>query len=257
MAKLPKGRRLSALRREERAKRLAARERFKLAKNASRGYAKQLRQVAKQVGAIAEGLISDPGKMMRAMREYAGLLKPWAEAVAEKQIAEADQRDKRAWQGLASEMGQELRAELPKTEFVQIMAEQVRLITSLPLEAAQRVHKLTEEAMLQGRRAAEVAKEILRTGEVTTSRAMLIARTETSRTSTALTETRAKYVGSEGYIWRTSGDSDVRELHKKLEGKFIKWSEPPIAGENGERAHAGAIFNCRCYCEPILPDIIE
>jgi SPP1 gp7 family putative phage head morphogenesis protein len=257
MAKLPKGAKLSAIRREERAKRLSARERFKVAKTASKKYARQLSQVAKQVGSIVEGLAGDPWRLKRALNEYATLLNPWAEAVVAKQIAEADQRDIRAWQGLAQEIGQELRAEIPRTEFKELMAEQVALITSLPLEAAKRVHKLAEEAMLQGRRAPEIAKEIMRTGEVTKSRAMLIARTETSRTATVLTETRAKHVGSIGYIWRTSGDTDVRKLHKDLEGTFHRWDDPPVAGENGERAHAGAIYNCRCWAEPVLPDIIE
>jgi hypothetical protein len=86
----------------------------------------------------------------------------------------------------------------------ELMAEQVDLITSLPIKAAQRVHKLTIEAMSDGTRAAEVAQEIMRTGHVTESRAKLIARTETSRTVTAMTQTRAEYVGSQGYIWRTA-----------------------------------------------------
>lgn len=112
------------------------------------------------------------------------------------------------------------------------------------------------EAMPGGVRASETAKEIERTGDVTRSRADLIARTETTRAATSMVEARARHVGSEGYIWRTVGDVDVREIHKKLEGKFVRWDSPPVAGENGERAHAGAIYNCRCWPEPVIPDSI-
>lgn len=244
MAKLPKGAKLSAIRRAEREKRIKARERFKVAKSAHRAYARQLTSVAKQVGHIVEGLAPDIDKITRSLRSYAELIKPWAQSVAAKQIAEADQRDKRAWAGLAGEMGQVMRAEIPRTEFAELMAEQVDLITSLPLKAAQRVHHVVEQAMIEGRRADETAAEILKTGKVTKSRAMLIARTETSRAASVLTETRAKYVGSEGYVWRTSSDGDVRELHRELEGTFHRWDDPPVAGENGERAHPGGIYNC-------------
>ena len=37
----------------------------------------------------------------------------------------------------------------------------------------------------------------------------------------------ALHIGSEGYIWHTVGDMLVRESHKKMNGKFVKWSEPP------------------------------
>ena len=41
-----------------------------------------------------------------------------------------------------------------------MLAEQVGLITNLPLEAAERVHKLTTEGMLAGSRPAEIAEQI-------------------------------------------------------------------------------------------------
>lgn len=257
---------LSALRKKEREKRKAARERFKVAKTTASKYERQLRSVARQIGSIVNGIapggvIKDVGKLTEALRQYSVLLKPWAESIASRMIAEADQRDQRKWQQAAQEIGQEMRKELQTTPigktFQELMAEQVTLITSLPLDAAERVHRLTMQAMVEGRRAPEVAKEIMRSGQVSTSRAMLIARTEVARTASILTESRAKYIGSDTYIWRTSGDSDVRELHRRLEGQVIRWDAPPIAGENGERAHAGQIYNCRCYPEPILPDIIE
>nr|WP_246374794.1 phage minor head protein [Pseudochelatococcus contaminans] len=132
------------------------------------------------------------------------------------------------------------------------MAEQVRLITSLPSEAAQRVHDLTIEGITQGTRASEIAKKIMEAGDVTASRANMIARTEVSRTATLLTQARAEYVGSDGYIWRTSGDSDVRPSHKAMNGKFVRWSELPEL--DGMVGHAGALPNCRCYPEPVIPD---
>ncbi|MFX5937705.1 phage head morphogenesis protein, partial [Acinetobacter baumannii] len=78
----------------------------------------------------------------------------------------------------------------------ELLAEQVDLITSIPREAGQRVHELTLKGLEDSTRASEIAKEIMRSGEVAKSRAMLIARTEVSRTATSLTQARAQFVGS-------------------------------------------------------------
>ena len=102
--------------------------------------------------------------------------------------------------------------------------------------------------------AAEVSKAIQRTGEVTKARADLISRTEVSRTAATLTQVRAEHVGSTHFIWVTSGDSDVRESHKKLNGKVFMWSDPPVCDPPNYRALPGCIWNCRCYAHVILPD---
>lgn len=252
-----------ASRAQLRQEKLKARARFTRARKAEKKYASQLVAVARQVGVIVKGLapqgiVRDLPQLTHALDRYAELLRPWAVSVAGSMVAEVAQRDERAWAELSRETGRSLRFEVrsaPTGEAMrQILAENVDFITSLPREAAQRVHKLTIEGMSAGTRAEETAKEILKSGHVTASRAKLIARTETTRTVTAMVEARSVHVGSEGYIWRTSEDSDVRDLHRRLNGKFFKWSEPPVAGESGERAHAGAIYNCRCYPEPVVPD---
>jgi SPP1 gp7 family putative phage head morphogenesis protein len=243
--------------------RQAARRRFHRARKAEIAYGRKLRQVAKQVGVIVRGMapkgvVKDPRPIQAALDKYADLLKPWARATAESMAAEVAKRDANAWGEVGKEMGRLLRQEIATAPTGSVMKalldEQVVLITSIPTVAGRRVHKLTTEALVDGTRAKEVAKEIMRSGQVSESHAMLIARTETGRTTSALTQARALHIGSEGYIWRTAMDADVRLEHKKLEGTFHRWDAPPIAGENGERSHPGAIYNCRCFPEPVLPD---
>jgi SPP1 gp7 family putative phage head morphogenesis protein len=227
---------------------------------------RQLRAVARQVGDLVKGfapkgIVNDLLTLKQALERYGELLRPWAISVAARMTSEVASKDASAWAEAGRKMGRALSKEIanaPTGEVLRnIMAEQVDLITSLPRRAAERVHELTLRGITQGTRAEEIAAEILRTGKVTQSRAMTIARTEVTRTASALTMARATWVGSEGYVWRTAHDSDVRPLHKKLEGQFVKWDEPPVAGENGETAHAGMIYNCRCWMEPVLPDQIR
>jgi len=245
--------------------RRAARERFKRAHLAEKAFARKLRRVAKEVGKIVNrfaprGKVRDWPALNLALQKYSKLLGPWAASTAESMIAEVAQRDSFAWAEMGREMGRSLRSEILvapiQPALDRMLLEQVQLIKSLPTQEATRVHHLMLEGMVGGRRAVETAKEIMRSGQVTASRAMLIARTETTRTATTVVEARSTYVGSEGYIWRTADDSDVRREHDKLEGKFIPWNRPPIAGPNGQRYHAGAGPNCRCYPEPIIPDVV-
>lgn len=250
-------------RQQAKRKRLKAKERFKRSRLAEKSFARSLKAVARQVGTIVEGLapngiVNDYPELNRALERYAALLRPWAEAISQSMVNEVAQRDEHAWNEASQEIGRALSQEVRKAPtgiaMLQLMREQVDLIQSLPLEASQRVHELVIEALSGGTRAKEIAEEVKKTGKVTRSRAMTIARTEVTRTATAMTEARAKFIGSEGYIWRTAGDNDVREIHRKLNGKFFRWDDPPVAGEGGERAHAGAIYNCRCYPEPVIPD---
>lgn len=237
-------------------------ESFAKTRKAEAQYARALRGVAKQVGQITRGFSRDPiaasSTIQATLERYADVLKPWAKVTAERVLADVARRDEAVWAKLARDMGRTLRKEIetaPTGKLLQdLLDEQVTLITSLPLEAAQRVHKLTVGGMTSATRKDDIAREILLTGSVTESRANLIARTEVGRTASGLTEARALHVGSEGYIWRTSGDSDVRKEHKKLNGKFFRWDTPPVAGPNNMRYHAGQGPNCRCYPEPVIPE---
>ncbi|MBU9552446.1 minor capsid protein [Burkholderia multivorans] len=227
-------------------------------------YRTHLRKIAKHVGDLFDGFplgdLEAIPTIEQLLRRYAEALTPWAEATAARMLEDLNRRDEQAWMQQAQEMSRALRDELrraPTGETMRaLMAEQVTLIKSIPLEAAERVHRLTIEALEDSTRAAEISKEIQRSGEVAKSRADLIARTEVSRAATSLTEARARAVGSTHYRWVTSGDSDVRPGHRALNGKVFAWDDPPEVNENGRimRHHPGQIWNCRCWAEPIISE---
>ena len=236
---------------------------FDRVRRAERQYGMQLRKIAREVGRVINGYPpGDPSyePLIRiALRKYAEILMPWARTTAASMLVDVSRRDERVWQKITENMGAAMRLEVrtaPTGLVMQkLMAEQVDLITSLPLEAAKRVHKLTIEGLSDATRASEISADIMRSGHVCKSRADLIARTEVGRAAATITQARAQHVESEGYIWRTAGDSAVRERHKKLAGKFFRWDDPPVTGENGEKSLPGAIYNCRCYPEVVLPEI--
>jgi SPP1 gp7 family putative phage head morphogenesis protein len=237
---------------------------FAKARIAESGYARHLRALSRHIGELvrsiydAERPAESAAEAAEALRRYAKLIDPWARAVGRRMLVDVSARDATAWRRLSREIGarfaDEVLGDTATSALIrERLDEQVRLITSLPEEAASRVMALAREGLTTGRRADQLREDILRTGQVTVSRANLIARTETGRAASEVTRARAEFIGSDGYIWRTAHDADVRERHRELEGTFHRWDDPPIAGESGERAHPGAIYNCRCHPEPIVP----
>lgn len=202
--------------------------------------------------------MSDWSALQRILGQYSGILQPWAKTVVERMTAEVSQRDIRAWAELGRSIGQSLKKEIlnaPTGEALRAeMQEQIKSITSLPIEAAQRLNELTLRGITEGTRTPEIVESILNSGKVSVSRAKMIARTQVATTASKLTEVRAIHIGSPGYFFRTSLDSDVRPYHRRLEGKFIEWNNPPVVDKNGRRAHAGQDYQCRCYQEVVVPD---
>lgn len=197
---------------------------------------------------------------MASLDSYSKIIDGWAQRIANDFALNVALQNDKAWREHSQEIGRELRNMTDNASVGQVMksivARQVQYIKSLPLEAAERIYDIQNkaiEAIATGSRPEPFAKEIAATGEVAASRARLIARTEIGRASVALTQARSLAIGSTGYIWRTANDSDVRHSHHKMEGKFVAWEKPPTL--DGMTGHAGALPNCRCYCEVIFPRV--
>lgn len=228
-----------------------------------RFYARQLLKIARHVGDIIAAFPpGDPAAapvIRRNLEQYSEAIHGWARVTASHMLDMVDHVDVTTWAARALELGSALRMEIRRAPTGAVMqsllGEQVTLIKSIPLEAAQRVHDWTLTGIEDATRSTEVAAEILRSNDVAANRAKLIARTEVARTASKLTQARAVRIGSEGYIWRTVGDSDVRQSHKEMNGKFVRWDAPPHFDDGGGEYHAGCVWNCRCYPEPVLPPI--
>jgi SPP1 gp7 family putative phage head morphogenesis protein len=228
---------------------------------AERQYGRQLRKLARHIGDIVNGFpAGDPAaepSIRRALVGYADLITAWATTVAQDMLDTVAKENENEWRERTEQMGRLLREQIRRAPvgatMRALLAEQVTLIKSLPIDAAQRVHDLTLRGIETATRPREIAAEIMRTEEVSASKARLIARTEAHRTAEKLTEARARHVGSEGYIWRTAQDGNVRDSHKEMNGKFVRWDSPPTLSD-GTTTHAGQIYNCRCFADPVIPE---
>lgn len=133
------------------------------------------------------------------------------------------------------------------------------LIKTLPSDTAQKVVRDIEEYALSGLRAEEIEKLIQdKTRQHSRASARLIARTEVSKTTSALIKARSEELGLRWYVWRTMEDGDrVRKSHRIMNDVLVSWNNPPspellVKEKDVGRYHAGNIWNCRCYSEPLI-----
>lgn len=134
-----------------------------------------------------------------------------------------------------------------------------KLIKSMPTSIRPQITTFVKEEALKGRRSEYIAEDLLNVfPQMYESKAKLIARTEVSKTSTALTKARCDMIGINWYIWMTSEDQRVRSSHNIMDDVLINWDNPPspekldgIKSKLG-KYHVGCCPNCRCYSAPIV-----
>lgn len=144
-------------------------------------------------------------------------------------------------------------------EIETLIVENVNLIKTLPTDVADKVVRNVYSEAFTGARSSTIAKHIKsETDKHAGASSRLIARTEVSKATSLLTKIRSEELDIHWYVWRTALDGDrVRKSHKTMEGVLVNWNDPPspeeLVGEkNVGRYHAGNIYNCRCYPEPLI-----
>ena len=234
-----------------------------------REYQQQLTSLTRQLGNLIAGA-TDPQWIVSALKHAVAspAFNRYLQAASMQMVTNLFTDTGRTWRkaAAANSRGREIRDALKK-ELAGPMGGAVSaqvsrnagIIKTLPLELADQITDYIADQAMQGVRASDIASAIQQMfPERSQAKAELIARTETSKTSTALTQARAELMGLPWYVWRTSTDARVRQSHKLMDRVLVRWADPPaperLAGEKNPPApyNAGEIYNCRCYPEPLL-----
>lgn len=233
-------------------------------------YRKSLKKLMSCLSNLIAGLeVTTSEAITDALRRYVTLdfFRELARSAARKMVTMLRVDGQRTWREAArkssrgTEIYRALREEMKGpvgARIHQIVEENAKLISTFPDAIGERVAKSVLEMQQKGIRSTAMAQELARQfPEIAQSRIDLIARTETSKASTALTQARAENMGVDWYIWRTSRDARVRPAHMKMEGVLSRWADPPAPEVlHGEKSvgsyHAGNVYNCRCYPQPLL-----
>jgi SPP1 gp7 family putative phage head morphogenesis protein len=159
-----------------------------------------------------------------------------------RQVGDANRKALRVVGVKASDIG--LTAEIAKRR-----DENIQLVMKAEREYAQSVADIFSDPGNFGLSVDDLKSSLLARGDVSESRAELIARDQTLKLNGAITEIRQTNAGVDSYIWSTSLDERVREEHAALEGQTFSWSSPPEVG------HPGEDFQCRCVALPVIPEL--
>lgn len=155
----------------------------------------------------------------------------------------------------------------------------VNLITKLSTDVATDVEGIVSRGLQSGLRVEEITQELIgrKTGElgietISRNRARFIARDQISKLNGQITQARQTELGVERYVWRTSQDERVRPSHRVLEGRTCLWNNASVVLQDaddptsrmkrsslsptGYVGHPGSDYQCRCYPEPVLEDVL-
>lgn len=129
--------------------------------------------------------------------------------------------------------------------------ENIKVVENAHRAYAQSVRDIFDDPKTFGMRVEDIKAKLLERGDVSESRAELIARDQTLKLNGEITKVRQQNAGVESYVWSTSLDDRVREEHAALEGQTFSWSNPPAPG------HPGSDFQCRCVAIGVVAELDE
>lgn len=140
--------------------------------------------------------------------------------------------------------------------------ENLDLIVSMAKDKVSRVKAILDDA--PNARVETIRDRILEEGAVTKRQAALIARDQVLSLNAQVTQRRHEAAGITRYVWRTSGDGDVRPDHRALNGKTFSYDDPPVVnasevrrGRPERREGPGQDYQCRCTAEPVIEGLDE
>ena len=168
---------------------------------------------------------------------------------------------------LRNTVGIDLQGQIRAEGLISIKSRLLKMLHSLKvlrMSTRKTSGKLLRDNVMNGERPSNIVTQIKDIGNVTKSRAKLIARTETAKANTDITQLRSEALGAKTYVWSASMDERTRTSHAILDGKLCRFDDDTVYSDDdgltwkprskigGEQIKPGKIWNCRCVMLPIV-----
>lgn len=237
-------------------------------------YKRALMRVVKDLANLCEG-ITNPREIIQIINRYSEskTFADLAGASVRRMVTATKAGQKATWRMAAAQSTKSreiYRALLEETAGTalggainDIIQSNSLLIRSVPRNVARKLSSIAYDATMKGLRPEEIAHMM---GEKAPNLAkyqlMRVARTEATKAASALMRERCEQYGIQWYIWYTCQDERVRSSHRRMEGVYCRWNDPPcpekLFPSKGSRAagnyHPGGTFNCRCIALPVIDE---
>lgn len=139
----------------------------------------------------------------------------------------------------------------------------VRLIESIPAQYLTQVDSIVMSNVRAGGRPSAIAKQLQEQFGVTERRAKLIARDQSNKINSNLSQMRQTAAGFEYFRWETSRDERVRDRHEDVAKRvtaygrgIFRYDNPPIVDQNVPQK-PGEPIQCRCIAIPISQEEVN
>jgi SPP1 gp7 family putative phage head morphogenesis protein len=144
------------------------------------------------------------------------------------------------------------------TEFIELQTiKNAELIKSVPQDAVEDIRRIVLNGLSEGLRAEEIQRQI--SGNYPSSvfnkmnkRIATIARTETGKINSQITNKRLLNLGVTKAIWDATNDNRTRECHARRNGKEYDIAVGLYSSCDGKTIQPAEEINCRCVARPII-----
>ena len=142
--------------------------------------------------------------------------------------------------------------EAAKEAYREVVAQNVSLIRSIPLEHMKGVEQDVWAGVMKGFDSFQIRKALQARLGISDQRAVTISRDQTSKARAIFENQQRVELGIEEAIWKHSfGGKHPRESHMKANNKRFKISEGMYL--DGKWVWPGSEINCKCYSVSIIP----
>jgi SPP1 gp7 family putative phage head morphogenesis protein len=143
--------------------------------------------------------------------------------------------------------------------FQATLAANVGLIRTIPQQYLGQVEQMVARSVQTGRDLQQLTRDIEGLKKVTRNRAVLIARDQNQKATSAMQEARRLELGITEAVWLHShGGKKPRPTHLKNHGKRYQvaqgWYDPDPRVRR--HIHPGELINCRCVSRSVIPGFV-
>lgn len=137
------------------------------------------------------------------------------------------------------------------------VVENVALIKSIPQKYHTAIVPLVMNSVKQGRRLDELTRDLQKQFKATRNRAILIARDQNNKATSALTRARQTEMGIGEAVWLHSGGGHKpRRTHVANSGKRYDVNKGWYDPDEKKRIWPGELINCRCVSKSVIPGFL-